>query len=516
MRIYKIKKIDIKRCSRFLTVVYIILLLPMLRIALYASPSADDLPESYAAYTAFQSTGSLFAALAAAAGKSLYYYFNWMGYFTSNFFTCFPFSVFGFRFYGLGTWFILAVLTFAMIFFLRAFLTEIFGLQRTFTNAIAMLLLTVTVQCMPQGAARVEAFFWYCGAAGYTLMFSLCLIYLGLLIRSVTAKRPGSRRCALILACITGFFAGGGSYMSAITTMIVTVLWVLFAFLCPGGCSSGTDAAVFRKRSRMLIIPAVFLTAGFLLSCMAPGNASRAATLSGMNPVKAILVSVYYVLSYAIGEWTGWAVIGIMLLMLPFFWKAAAGVRHVFRYPVAVTVLAFAIPAASITPSMYAVGNIGAGRMQAMFWMHFILCMTLLEGYLTGWAYQHLRGLPREDSEKEDRDQLFSTVSSLFIRFIGFLIIFGSVLCVYTNRDYYTASSAAEDLVNGHAAVYASENAERQKLLTDPSVTDVTLESYTYEPDLLFNADFSTDAADWSNQAAARFYGKQSITRKDQ
>jgi hypothetical protein len=520
MKDYVKRPISIRKFSILTAAVYAASLIPLLWIALYASPSADDIPESYAAYTAFRNSGSFFAAIAAAAGKSLYYYFNWMGYFTSNFFTCLPFSVFGERFYGFGTWFILAVYTFSGIFFMKALLIRIFHMDKYSARAVIMLALILSIQCMPAGGARVEAFFWYCGAAGYTLMYSFCLLFLGLLIHAAAEENKGRRTRNLVLACVIGFFAGGGSYLSAITTALVTFLWLLGAFVRWKMPSENPDLTLFMKRSRILIVPAVFLAAGFFLSCAAPGNANRASTLTGMGPLKAVLVSIYYVLSYAIGEWTTWAVICIMLLMLPVFWNAAGSVRFVFRHPVSAAVLAFAIPAASITPVMYAVGNIGAGRMQAMFWMHFVLCMTLLEGYLTGWFYQTLHGIPQKQGMQpipEDREcnRKFPAVSSVFLRFIGFLILFGSLLCVYTNRDYYTASSAVEDLANGHASVYAEENKERYSIFTDQKISDAIVKSYTYKPDLLFFSDFSADSTDWTNQAAAKYYGKNSVIRED-
>ena len=253
---------------------------------------------------------------------------------------------------------------------------------------------------------------------------------------------------------------------------------------------------------------------GFVCSCMAPGNNNRAAGLTGMGPVKAILTSLYYTLSYAVGEWTNWAVICFLLLMVPFLWKAVQKTTLSYRYPVLAAIFAYGMVSANICPPMYAEGNIEAGRLQALFWMQYALCMTLLEGYLLGWFYRYLNR--DRKAEIHTADSHFSRASMTVIVSLAVMLLWGSALSVHVNPDFYTSTSALQDLLNGHAQEYDRQNTARREMLKDKSVTDAVLPAYTYKPDLLFFSDITTDPSDWTNEAVRRYYDKTSVVLGDE
>ena len=512
------KRLNTRRLSRLLTVLYVLSVIPILALGWYDYPAADDFSMGLWAHQAFASSGNFFAAVGAGLARTAWYYGHWQGDFTASFFMAVPPNVFAIRLYVLTPLLMVGMLTLAYLLFFHVLFVKMLGMDGNLANGITMLVLLVTMQCMPGSSAgstaRTEAFYWYNSSCGYTLLYSFGLIYLSLLL-SLTFIGGEKKIGKLFLASLFGFLTGGGNYLTALSMMVLSVL-VLFAAVLPRN----------REKRQWLLsgIPVLFLTAGFLISVRAPGNAVRAGSLEGMGPVKTVLVSLYYTLSYAVNQWTTWSVICFLLLMLPLFWKAAEAfygnsrngkpAAVTFRYPGIAVLLAFGFPAVSICPPLYAEGNIGAGRIQALFWMQYILCMVLLEGYLTGLIYGFSKEQKKEEtpavSDQQKNTDLSMTCSGSFC-FILLLLVFGSGLAVGVNRDLYTSTAALTDLLNGHAAVYAQENEDRYALLEDPAIQDAVLPDFTEKPALLFYSDVSTDAQDWTNQAVARFFGKNSV-----
>lgn len=600
------KRLSLKTLNIVVWVIYFASLIPLLYIGLYDYPSADDFGMGYPAYQALQEHG-VFAAIGAAAYMAWYDYWNWMGYFTSTFFMSFPPSIFGETVYAVGIWIILALLTFSVCYFLHALLVKALKADRKSAGIASAVILFLMVQCMPQGMARVEAFYWYCSAANYLITFSQTLLFLGLLISTVWDEKRGKKRYDFIMACLLAFWIGGGNYLSALSCAILIVLYLLALLIndgksraalkrssernsslaaadipagkksladesssagkrpLTGKCSSageiphkGTepgsltasdqnirpasdlartgvmpDSDPSRRRWRhLLIIPSVLMLLGFAASCLAPGNNVRASGLDSTGPVKTIFICLHYTLEYCCSEWTNWVVVLIFAMMAPVLWHAVGVTdrrgeqRLSFRYPILAVLFGYGMVAANICPPMLAESNIGAGRLQALFWMQYVLVMVLLEWYLLGWLRRFMQtrfgtaihkpaagrfgSVTHRPAAGPER---LSRTASRMIAFIAVFLLFGSAMSVWTNPDYYTFTSAIQDLANGNAQAYGQENAVRRALLKDPSQQEVRLESYAHEPDLLFFTDIEEIPEGWQNQALARYYHKKEVAR---
>ena len=512
---FSVKNLNIKFASRFLGTMYLISILPMLYISIYNYPSADDFAMGVEAYRGFRDMGNIFAAFGQGIYMAWYDYVHWMGYFTSTFFMSVPPSVFGEKCYIAGVYIILGTYTFGMIYFMHALLVKALRVDKYLSNCITMITLILTVQCMPQGLARIEAFFWYCSAANYVLMYSQGLIFLGLVISTVFDTGRKKRFYDLLMATVIGFFIGGANYMTSLSVAMLCV-FLLLVIISSGFNKIKIFNNLWRndnliKKGKILAVPSISMLIGFMCSCMAPGNNIRATGLTGMSPVKSILTSLYYTLRYPVSEWTTWAVVCFLLLLVPFFWKAVQKTKLAYRYPILATIFAYGMISANIVPPMYAEGNISAGRLQALFWMQYVLCIVLLEGYLLGWLYRHMNREKVCSSESGLSINAFSFSSSKMIIFICVILIWGSALSVHVNPDYYTSSSALQDIMNGSAKEYGKENDARRALLHDKAVKNVVFQAYTRKPDLLFFADITTDPADWTNEAVRRYYDKNSV-----
>lgn len=518
------KSCDLRRLSYLLIVIYALSLIPVLIIGKYDYPSADDFSMGLGTRLVYEATGSLLAVAGKILSETVRYYRTWIGYFTSCLFTTVSPATFGEAWYALTPAVILLALHVGVAIFFYALMEKALGMNRYVRRCMTVLALFLMVQRMPEGSLRVEAFYWYSGAGNYTLTFSAGLLYLAFYVLSVCGVRSKNRSLFLVLACIMGFLAGGGNYLSALSFAVVSVLFAVYL--------------VKRKIGRLL--PAAFYLCGFAVSCLSPGNRIRGGEAEGYGALKSILLSLYYTLSYPLNQWMNWAVLLILALAGVIFWmgfaeiefsganakaggaaaseKADSGAQAVqlrFAAPFPAAVLAYGIVSCVVTPALYAQGNMDAGRIQSTFWLHAVLVLLLLEWYLVGGLYRRF-----------SKDQNASAVSCLqnasaasclrngaggFVRAILLFFIVFSLLAVKGNPDFYTGTSAVSELLDGSAAQYGRENEERLRILRNPREQDAVLPRYTVQPNLLYFEDVSEDPDDWINQKMSEYYGKNSI-----
>lgn len=536
------KSCDLRRLSYLLIVIYALSLIPVLVIGKYDYPSADDFSMGLGTRLVYEATGSLLAVAGKILSETVRYYRTWIGYFTSCLFTTVSPATFGEAWYALTPAVILLALHVGVVVFFYALMEKALGMNRYARRCMTVLALFLMVQRMPEGSLRVEAFYWYSGAGNYTLTFSACLLYLAFYVLSVCGVRSRNRSLFLVLACIMGFLAGGGNYLSALSFAVVSVLFAVY--LVKMKTRQGEKSCMGRLCVIGSLLPAAFYLCGFAVSCLSPGNRIRGGEAEGYGALKSILLSLYYTLSYPLNQWMNWAVLLILALAGVIFWmgfaeiefsganakaggaaasekagetvrgaaapeKAGNGAQAVqlrFAAPFPAAVLAYGIVSCVVTPALYAQGNMDAGRIQSTFWLHAVLVLLLLEWYLVG-------GLYRRFSKEQNR----STASFLqngsvgFIRALLLFFLVLSLLAVKGNPDFYTGTSAVSELLDGSAAQYGRENEERLRILKNPEEQDAVLPRYTVQPNLLYFEDVSENPDDWINQKMSEYYGKNSI-----
>lgn len=486
---------------------YLLSLIPLLAIAFFNYPSADDINMGVRAHDAFLETGSFLAAWGQGFYMAWYDYLHWMGYFTSTALMSVPPSVFGEHFYAIGTFLLIFSFTASVTFFLHTLLGRLIGVEHSTISIVCALTLFLCVQSLPAGMARVEAFYWYCSGANYILTACLGLVWLALLIRLSIAEK--ARPMAITLTGILGFLTGGGNMMTALTCAIIAVLVLIRAILPQHG---GVRGRIFLR----LLWPSVGLLIGFLASCLAPGNSVRESIVAGFSPIKAIAVSLHYTASFCINQWTRIEHFLVLAFLAPLFWAAAPKAELSFRFPLIVTALAYGLTSANITPPLYALGQINAGRLQTLFYLQYILLLVLTEGYLIGWLRLRVlnHALTKQPNEAKDKSD---DAKATFFAYYGVIItafFLLSALAVAADSDYYTATTAIQDLSDGTAARYKEENEVRLRILQDVSVTDAVLTPYQNHPALLFFSDLDPDPDNWLNDGAARYYHKNSVRLK--
>lgn len=540
---------DIRRLSYLLIVIYVLSLIPVLVIGKYDYPSADDFSMGLGTRLVYEATGSLFAVAGKILSETVRYYRTWIGYFTSCLFTTVSPATFGEAWYALTPAVILLALHIGVAAFFYALMEKALGMNRYVRRCMTVLALFLMVQRMPEGSLRVEAFYWYSGAGNYTLTFSAGLLYLAFYVLSVCGVRSKKRSLFLVLACIMGFLAGGGNYLSALSFAVVSVLFAIYLVKMktrqgensrmgmPGKSGLSDRSGGGCRIGRLL--PAAFYLCGFAVSCLSPGNRIRGGEAEGYGALKSILLSLYYTLSYPLNQWMNWAVLLILALAGVIFWmgfaeikfsganagasgaaasetgSGAQAVQLHFEAPFSAAVLAYGIVSCVVTPALYAQGNMDAGRIQSTFWLHAVLVLLLLEWYLVGGLYRRFSKEQNVSAaaclQNASSAPCLQNGAGGFVRAILLFFVVFSLLAVKGNPDFYTGTSAVSELLDGSAAHYGRENEERLRILKNPREQDAALPRYTVQPNLLYFEDVSEDPGDWINQKMSEYYGKSSI-----
>ncbi len=480
----------------FFIILYVASLIPLFLIGCYNYPVADDYTFGAACRNVWIESHSIISVIIRAATRAWEYYLNWAGCMSSSFFMALQPGVFGESLYKITPFLMIGITSISMVFFMRAVFIKFLKGNSYLVYSITVFMLFVMIQCMPEPA---EGLFWYNGSLHYTFMNGISLVLYGVLISALLEKNVRRKRRDFIISAILGFIVGLGNFMTALNAGIVFALLILAIII----------GKKF-KEQRLIIIPSVVFYLAFIINVTAPGNTVRAATSNGMNPIKAIFASFYYVLDYCLGDWSGWVVLIFVIITATLFWNISKGVDFNFPYPLFVVALNYCILAAMITPPLYGSGNIEAGRIKSLIFIMYILLLTLTVCYVTGWAQKRLEGAGIATFKVSKEVTLSPNSKAAVIACIAFLFI-GSVLCVIPNPEYYTFSMAAVDLLNGNAKAYAEAMQERIEIYNDSAGMDVEVAALSVKPKLLCTSDISEDSEDWINLGVCRFYGLNSV-----
>lgn len=505
-----------KTVAVFMTILYVGSLIPLFIIAKYNYPSADDYSIGETCRHAWTETHSVLAVLWQAAVMAWEDFFHWMGYFSSIFLMSAHPGVFGEEVYAVTTYIMVGMVSFGSIYLMHAIFVKAMKMDKYVVHGITMFMLFVTIQRL---VGANEALYWYCGAVNYTFMHGLSLFFYGAVISMFFDRTKKKQIFDMVVACVCGFVVGAGNYMTSLNVCIIlAAAMMVLGFLlwrekqiAAGKWKVAEETLRIQPKElkvtfKRLLIPTGFFLVAFLLSCFAPGNSYRAEGATGMNPVKAVLISFYYALDYCLGEWSGWVTILLVVFAAVLFYHGAGKTDFRFPCPLLVVGFSYCVLSAMITPPMFAVSNIEAGRLRALIYIMYILLLTLDACYVAGWV--------RKQADLKAETQ-FNANTCYVIAACAAFLFFGSALCIIPEPEYYTCTSAMTDLLDGSAKAYGDAHKARAEVLNDSSVQgEIVFDKLPAEPGLLYFSDITPDPASWENEAMARYYHKESIVRK--
>ena len=170
-------KITYRVCALALAAVLLALVVPLLAVARYDVPCADDFSFGARAHLAYESTHSLLAAVSAAAEEASTAYGTWQGSFSAIFLMAIPPMGFGEQAYALTAWIMLAALIGGTFLFCAALFRRVFGTRRSVGVCAAALVCIIATQTP---ISPVQGFYWFNGAEIYTFFFVFALAALAL------------------------------------------------------------------------------------------------------------------------------------------------------------------------------------------------------------------------------------------------------------------------------------------------------------------------------------------------
>ena len=488
------KRVNRNILAGIVITMFVVGLIPLFLIAPYNHSCADDFSYGWESHNAWESTGSLLGTIKAALSTTGTFYKSWQGTFVSIFFMALQPGVFGEENYALVPYLMLTVLSLGFGFLTYLLIVKICQAEKKLWVITLVTLLFLAVQMLP---SPVEGLYWFNGAVHYIFMFSIFMFYLGFLYLGFYSKNRRQLILLVVLASFFGFLLGGGNYVTEFLAFQVTLLLI-------GG------AVLKRKQGRILglLIPFVVNFSSFLVSAAAPGNAVRQSCFAKPSLLDAIVMTIIYAIQY-MDDWMRWPVILGSLFLAPILLEIVRNLKYTFRRPALVLVGLFVLYTSMFFPTSYTMGSQGAGRGLNIIFLVFILFWYLAEAYMLGWLWNLLG-----DSRKQEKEKLAADFEKM-LYLVPVLALIGIFFALKGDGNAFTSASAWNSWRTQEAQMYDAQMDERIELYQDKNTVNAEVKPLTCRPYLLYFDDLTTDAADWRNEAATRYFKKQTIVIKE-
>ena len=493
----------VKRIYITMLVVFVASVIPILALAFYNYPCADDFSASDTVHLAWVNTGSIMAVIKAAWENVVFNYMEWSGVFMSVFWTSLQPGIFGERYYGIITVLTVIFMTAGGFYLGHVIFDKYLKADKYISRCIVLLYLFVSIQCMPDGN---EGLYWHAGVVNYTWAFAFLLLLLGLLLSIYLETNSKKKSTKTVFACILAVCVGGGNFITALQGSIWLLLFVLI--VCGMNCYKNKKKVWETiKQNIAVILPTIIIIGSFAASVLAPGNKVRMGYSVGFGAVKSILISFYYLLYDPLRKWITWPVIMSLAVAIPFMWQIIKKTKYSYKYPAIPALLGFCLASAAYTPSLYAQGNAGAGRQDNTVFLIWTVILYAVIFYIVGWLYNILEVNPKKkDAQLSERTKIYIVGMAMF-----WLVFSG--LAVMIDESAYIGTSAGYSIVSGQAEMYRDVNEYRLELLRSEE-KNIVVPSFSNPPELLIFEDITGDPAEWLNRAMAEYYGKESVRRE--
>lgn len=491
----KLKKEELHVRAIFIGMVLLlfIVIAPLFVIGHYNFASVDDIGYANTAESVWEETHSVLKVFVRQLSYAWDYWHIWQGTFAAEWFVTSVMGIFSRDAYFMGNYLALGGFVLTEMLLFMVILKKVMGADTYRAGILSACVICAQVLLTPVPA---EAFYWFCGAVLYTVVYNEAAVLLTLLVLLYDNPKKIPLKILLCAGIILlTVMVSGGTYVTLIGMLLVYLFTTLWYW--------------YRKNPNRWFVSAglALYMAGFLVNVLAPGNQKRLATADAadMSAIKAILLSVKAAAFYAAANTILPCVI-LALLFLPLFANIVKKKNYRYPFPLLVTLLSFGVFAAQFTPTIYTLGITGAGRIQNLYRWTFYIWLYGNELYWTGWFLRRANSLHFESRESGAPGKCYLLPGWL----AG-----GVLLCLSLyiwGGDTLTTVSAVLSLRRGEAQTYYAEYQERLAVLEDNTVKDVYFEPYTYYPYLLFFGDITDDPDDWVNRAVAAYYGKDSVT----
>ncbi len=485
-RLNKKIKINKKVLACLSLVILFLCLLPLITMAFYRHPQADDYIFALPNYN-WRKRGGFSHLFFSALWVAKETYFRWQGTYTRVFLFSFVPALLGQKYYFIGALVLIFSFVASTFFLLYVILVKKMKID---VPSFAITASAFTILCLEAMPSTGQGFYWWNGASYYVLFYSLELVTFGLILLYLEKKNA----IKLIGITILVFLVAGGNFVTALNLAIILSFVALLEYL--------------RKKEKSLFIFRGRAIWGLAISVLAPGNAVRAQIFIDLNshlsPFKAIVSSFPRGLEEIIKQTSLFPIImiGIMLFALYPTYKNS---ELSFKHPLLIVAVNFCIFCALFTPSLYGIGSpYGDTRTHNIIWFAYVWMAFADMYYLVGWAGKKLSsyGILGESSfsnfEKMCRECSLTII--LFFCIVTSLIFIGQ-------KENMWSYLALRDQVNGVCQKYEEEFQYRLSLLENDSIKEVQLPAFTQVPDCLYVQEYES-----FHPYIAQIYNKISVS----
>lgn len=490
------KKNIIKICAY---IAMFICLLPILKIALYNHPSADDYGYSDTIFKTVQNGGNVFDIIREAFKATISGMQVWQGLYSSGFVLALQPAVFGESYYALVTYIMILTIVLGIGSLIKRVCKYVFKSKSKNWIIATLLVSFFIVQTMP---SPIEGLFWFNGAANYTFFMMLLCYEVSIIIKYYNMDRAQHKILTIIVliwTCIISFIMSGGNHVTAFLSMLIMLFAVVYALI--------------KKKYKVCgayILALASGICGFYINMTAPGTLIRSSAINNHGGViETVFKSAYQGVTY-INNWTSFSLVVLLAMLTPFIYKMLIEgefYKKIKWQSLAVSIIfSYGAICAMLCVPYYAMGSFGAGRLTDVIYITFIILSILNYINVMCMLLKYV-----------NTSVLVEQMSKVNKYICGIMYAFAIIVIVIAGNGNQctTAHEAFKELKSGEAWLYDEEMDSRIEYYLDDSIEDVEVDPVTVHPKLLYFEDLSTDVKDWKNVEASIYYNKKTIKVKE-
>lgn len=479
-----------KQQNIFLWLILIFTLLsiiPLFMISMYNHPSVDDFAYATGTHEVWKSSRNMLLVIAEAVKTSISYWHRWQGLYTSAFILALEPGIFGEQYYRITGFLTIGTLIFSNLIFFYYVLHKRLGESVLTASAFGMVTSFLMLHWMP---STVEGLFWYNGAMNYTFFFGLFLLLVCSVLSLFKEQSQAVAVIRVVMGSILAFLLSGGNHVTAFAGLLIVFMACVFAVMN-------------RKKDELCRIGFVFImeAAGFLLNVMSPGTRVRS---NAFGKSQGVFITVWKAVRYVLesmNDWIGLALVVSITIMLPVVFRCVRRMREEkgfrFESPLLFFIVSVGLLAAMCCPSYYAMGEIGAGRLENVIYFAFIWITFLNVFYICGWI--------------EGKISIERFQSDVWWKVTVTVLLIGMIIGCSRDSAGFLAWKSVK---SGEALAYSLEADARYNLYIQSAGKNVEVSSYSFYPSLIFYGDITEDPQYWANQQIKEYYGLESVIRK--
>lgn len=472
----------------FSVMALVMVLLPILRLAMFTTPWYDDYSYTYYTKGFMTQEGVWPGVMNGAWFTTKTWWYCWQGTYSSIFLMALSPLAFGEEYYWMGVMAIIIFFVLASMLLVKVVFRNILK-AKTSTQVMAASIVTAALVEFVYNAQ--QGLFWYNSAVHYTFMHGMVFVFIAVLIKHFYADKVAAICGWTVLEVLLAVVCAGSNFVSA-----------LQGFLCMG--LAFLLMLLYKRRGVFFcLLPMAVYGLGLYKSLTAPGNAVRSAYFQGYGAVESIFYS--FVSAFKnFWQLTGVQFFVILALFLLVVWNTVKEMDFSFRFPGLISLFSLCFYATGFTSSYYGMGSEGVPRTWVVVKFTLLLLLFVNATYWLGWGMKQWQKKGREVKIAKHYVWYYALVATGII--LCFLLTEGQARDFSSFGAYYYVHT-------GEAANHKLEYEQRVETIKNGG-EHVEVKPMFWKPWFLFKGELSTSPSAETNVEMAKWYGKESIILK--